>query len=118
MDDPRLKRTRLGYLEVGNKPTSEELNSYYANKYYQEAMGSYESLHSIAKHTGWSCEEIVADFPIDLYLLHSESNYVVDKSCGPAAHRARIQTDLLLSDRNIDDILEGPICHSGFKRLN
>ena len=46
MDDPRLKRTRLGYLEVVNKPTSEELNSYYANKYYQEAMGSYEKSYS------------------------------------------------------------------------
>ena len=46
MDDPRLKRTRLGYLEVVNKPTSEELNSYYSNKYYQEAMGSYEKSYS------------------------------------------------------------------------
>jgi len=51
MDDPRLKRTNLGYLEVIDKPTQEDLNTYYA-----------------------------------------------DKSCGSAAHRARIQAELLLSN--------------------
>ena len=42
MDDLRLKKTDLGYLEVVNKPTLKELKAYYANKYYQQSMGSYE----------------------------------------------------------------------------
>ena len=42
MDDPRLKRADLGYIEVVNKLTLKELNAYYANKYYQQSMGSYE----------------------------------------------------------------------------
>jgi len=37
--------------------------------------------------------------------LHPGANYVVDKSYGPDAHRARIQGELLLSDRNIDDVI-------------
>ena len=66
---------------------------------------SYESLHSIAKNTGWDCNDIIADFPIDFYLLHSGANYIADKSCGSAAHRARIQVELLLSNRNINDVI-------------
>ena len=66
---------------------------------------SYESLNNIVDYTGWSFVDAIADFPIDLYLLHPESNYIYDDSRGPAAHRARIQTELLLSDRNIDDVV-------------
>jgi len=40
--DPRLKKHSLGYYEVIDKPTQKELNDYYAKKYYQEAIGSYE----------------------------------------------------------------------------
>jgi len=32
----------LGYWEIKDKPTSEEFQKYYADKYYQEAEGSYE----------------------------------------------------------------------------
>jgi len=66
---------------------------------------SYESLHSIAEYTGWVCNDVIADFPIDYYLLHPWANYIADKSCGQAAHRARIQAELLLSNRNIDDVI-------------
>ena len=40
--DERLKQHPLGFWEIAKKPTSEELQKYYANKYYQEANGSYE----------------------------------------------------------------------------
>lgn len=40
--DQRLKKHPLGYWEIATKPTSQELQQYYANKYYQEAKGSYE----------------------------------------------------------------------------
>lgn len=40
--DQRLKKHRLGFWEIATKPTSQELQQYYANKYYQEAKGSYE----------------------------------------------------------------------------
>lgn len=44
--DQRLKRHDLGYWEVAAKPTTAELQSYYANKYYQEGKGSYALAYS------------------------------------------------------------------------
>lgn len=44
--DQRLKKHPLGFWEVASKPTSEELHRYYADKYYQEARGSYEVAYS------------------------------------------------------------------------
>ena len=46
IDDPSsfegLVRHELGFWEVANKPTLDELREYYEKKYYQEARGSYE----------------------------------------------------------------------------
>ena len=44
--DQRINRHRLGFWEISEKPTSEELGEYYAKKYYQEAQGSYELEYS------------------------------------------------------------------------
>ena len=40
--DERLKKHPLGFWEVVTKPTLQELQCYYADKYYQEGEGSYE----------------------------------------------------------------------------
>ena len=40
--DQRLRKHPLGFWEIASKPTSQELQQYYANRYYQEAKGSYE----------------------------------------------------------------------------
>lgn len=40
--DQRLRKHPLGFWEIAVKPTSQELQKYYADKYYQEAKGSYE----------------------------------------------------------------------------
>lgn len=47
--DQRLKLHELGYWEVAEKPTTAELQSYYANKYYQEGNGSYELSYTDAE---------------------------------------------------------------------
>ena len=36
----KLQKHELGYYEVKNKPTENELKKYYTNKYYQESMSS------------------------------------------------------------------------------
>ncbi|MEW6165097.1 MAG: class I SAM-dependent methyltransferase [Pseudomonadota bacterium] len=46
MMDLRLRKHPLGYWEIANKPTPEELQQYYAEKYYQEGKGSYELEYS------------------------------------------------------------------------
>lgn len=47
--DPRLKRHPLGFWEAVNKPTPQELRQYYAEKYYQEPKGTYQSEYSEAE---------------------------------------------------------------------
>ena len=47
--DPRIKKHPLGYWEIKKKPTLEELQKYYADKYFQEAKGSYELVYSQAE---------------------------------------------------------------------
>jgi SAM-dependent methyltransferase len=41
MIDKRLRRHELGFLEVADRPTAEELADYYANNYYQFEKGNY-----------------------------------------------------------------------------
>lgn len=68
------------------------------------AYFNVESLRSIAEGTGYNCNHIVADFPIDWFVVHPGSNYVRDRTLGLAAHEARIQLENLLSENSIDDV--------------
>ncbi|SEI86658.1 Methyltransferase domain-containing protein [Allopseudospirillum japonicum] len=54
------------------------------------------SLKSIAQATGWQCQSLLADFPIDIYLAHQGSNYISDPNQGPLAHQARIMLENLI----------------------
>ncbi len=58
-----------------------------------------ESLERVVLATGWQCLDMISDFPIDLFLLHPGSNYVENAEQGPAAHRARIQLELMIAAR-------------------
>jgi hypothetical protein len=40
-----------------------------------------------------------SDFPVDLYLLHSGSNYVMDSKNGREANRARMHHDIMISNK-------------------
>jgi 2-polyprenyl-3-methyl-5-hydroxy-6-metoxy-1,4-benzoquinol methylase len=62
---------------------------------------TYDSLVRIAEACGWNCNEIIAEFPIDLFLLHPGSNYVQDRMQGSFAHQARLEMDLMMSDHSI-----------------
>jgi 2-polyprenyl-3-methyl-5-hydroxy-6-metoxy-1,4-benzoquinol methylase len=61
-----------------------------------------ESLKRIASVTGWDCPAVQGDFPIDLYLAHEGSNYVSDRSRGPAAHQARLRLEHLIGLAGLD----------------
>ena len=61
-----------------------------------------ESLNKIASATGWDCLKIQGDFPIDWYLAHQGSNYVIDRSRGPAAHQARLRIERLIGQAGPD----------------
>lgn len=55
-----------------------------------------ESLTGIADATGWTCRDILGDFPIDLFLAHEGSNYLNDSDKGRAAHQARLLLEKLI----------------------
>jgi hypothetical protein len=48
---------------------------------------------------------MLAEFPIDWLLVNSHSNYVLERSRGPAAHSTRIALDLLLDDQPLDAVV-------------
>jgi SAM-dependent methyltransferase/RimJ/RimL family protein N-acetyltransferase len=64
------------------------------------------SLRALGVATGYRCQHLLADFPIDWFLYHPGSNYVADRSLGPAAHRARLQLENLLANKPIHQINE------------
>lgn len=49
MNDPRLRRNELGFLEVVERPTPTELEEYYARRYYQTERGNYRSSYEPAE---------------------------------------------------------------------
>ncbi|MBD2720793.1 class I SAM-dependent methyltransferase [Hymenobacter armeniacus] len=53
-------------------------------------------LRNVAQATGWRVAKTLADQPIDLNLLNSATNYVMNRAAGPGAHRARLEQDNLL----------------------
>lgn len=66
---------------------------------------SGESLSNLARSTGWEVADLIGDFPIDWYLYHPGSNYVMDASAGKNAHRARVQLENLLAESPVEDVL-------------
>ena len=63
-----------------------------------------DSLQSAAAATGWACREILADFPIDWFLMHPGSNYVRDRARGKDAHQARILFENALDAQSPTDV--------------
>ncbi|MFZ3018224.1 MAG: class I SAM-dependent methyltransferase [Gallionella sp.] len=55
---------------------------------------------------GFEIVDAFSDFPIDLYLLHPGSNYVMDAKNGRAANRARMHHDLMIAKAGLDKYLE------------
>ncbi len=60
------------------------------------------SLLATAEATGWTCFELLADFPIDWFLFNSNSNYVKNKSVGKSAHYARVQIENLIHSQGVE----------------
>jgi 2-polyprenyl-3-methyl-5-hydroxy-6-metoxy-1,4-benzoquinol methylase len=57
-----------------------------------------ESLQSVSETTGWRCDSMLASFPVDFFLSHSGSNYIMDPSKGPEAHEAKLRLELLIEN--------------------
>jgi 2-polyprenyl-3-methyl-5-hydroxy-6-metoxy-1,4-benzoquinol methylase len=63
-----------------------------------------DSLESIAAATGWSTHVVLADFPIEWFLLNTSSNYFQDRSLGSLAHNARVELENLLDGQPLEKV--------------
>ncbi|MEK0338057.1 MAG: hypothetical protein QQN41_11550, partial [Nitrosopumilus sp.] len=77
-----------------------------------------DSFSKMAESLGLSVELILADFPIDIFLLNDHSNYIKDKSKGKQAHYSRIYVMNLLFDIDFEHNLNAFLSfgQSGFGR--
>jgi len=66
---------------------------------------NYESLKNILVYSGFTVDDMIADFPIDWYLFHPGSNYIQDPSNGKAAHFSRIIIENMLQANDISDVV-------------
>lgn len=55
-----------------------------------------DTLRDAAGATGWDTLDVLGDFPIDLFLAHPGSNYVVDPVRGSDAHAARLRLEAVI----------------------
>lgn len=64
------------------------------------------SLEALLVNRGFSVSAVLADFPIEMYLMNEHSNYWADKSKGKQAHLCRIKIDNFLVERGVDKYIE------------
>lgn len=64
-----------------------------------------ENLPQFVVNSGFEVIDAFSDFPVDLYLLHAGSNYVMDAKNGRDAHRARMHHDLMIAKGGLDKYL-------------
>jgi len=56
-----------------------------------------DSLIETATHVGYKVHTILGDFPIDWFLVHSQTNYVRNRALGREAHHARLDLEALIA---------------------
>jgi len=56
------------------------------------------SLISLCSASGWAVHKVLADFPIEWFLLNQHSNYCEDRSVGKQAHAARVFLENFLEE--------------------
>ena len=60
-----------------------------------------DSLRAFAGSLSFDVVDTYGDFPIEMFLFHPGSNYVLRREQGKAAHQARLTLDLLLAERGL-----------------
>ena len=81
MDD-RLIKHQLGFWEIADKPTAQDLQKYYAEKYYQEGTGSYELIYSQDELSYFQAKLEQRYAVIKPYLSLTQPVRLLDVGCG------------------------------------
>jgi 2-polyprenyl-3-methyl-5-hydroxy-6-metoxy-1,4-benzoquinol methylase len=80
--DQRLKKHRLGFWEIAKKPTPLELQKYYAEKYFQEAKGSYELKYSEEEIAYFRAKLHQRYVVVEHHLERKGTRRMLDVGCG------------------------------------
>ncbi len=64
-----------------------------------------ENICSFVENLGYTVMDVFSSFPVDMFLLHPDSNYVKNRAKGKAAHHARIALDLLIAEAGCENLL-------------
>lgn len=64
-----------------------------------------DMMSKFLKESGWSILDLLSSFPVDLFLLNEDSNYVRTKERGRACHFARIAFEVGLWKQGIDKLI-------------
>ena len=81
MLDKRLKKHKLGYYEVKDKPSDKELNDYYSRKYYQEETGNYRKSYPTDEISHLRERVAQREFVINK-IVKKENGKLLDVGCG------------------------------------
>jgi 2-polyprenyl-3-methyl-5-hydroxy-6-metoxy-1,4-benzoquinol methylase len=65
-----------------------------------------DNLQRFARSMSFEIVDMFGDFPIEMFLFHPASNYVLDRKQGKDAHRARVLLDLMLAERGLKPYLQ------------
>jgi hypothetical protein len=68
--------------------------------YFDVASGA-----RILQHCGFSIADLLADFPIDMFLLSKDTAYTLNRCIGRAAHEVRLRFETELARRSIDQLI-------------
>jgi 2-polyprenyl-3-methyl-5-hydroxy-6-metoxy-1,4-benzoquinol methylase len=64
-----------------------------------------DGIRSFLDMNGFDVVDILAEFPIELYLMNDSSNYSKNPSLGKSAHEARISTENMMAKNSIEDLI-------------
>jgi 2-polyprenyl-3-methyl-5-hydroxy-6-metoxy-1,4-benzoquinol methylase len=67
---------------------------------------NYEGLKNLFELNGWKTLTIKCDFPIDINLLNSNTNYIDKKEKGKSVHFARIDFENLLDEISVEETVK------------
>lgn len=63
------------------------------------------SLVNTMNACGYNINNLLGDFPIELFLLNKDSNYALDSSKGPLCHKSRVELENLLHSTGVEEFM-------------
>ena len=65
-----------------------------------------DSLIRLMRWADWKVSKVLSDFPIDINLMNSKTNYISDKTIGKEVHKARIEIENFLHSKGVYKVNE------------